>query len=399
MRAWIPASPARMPSLEVTVRGLRVPRTQLTAAVLWVAAALPSAGVCDGGPALELAPPVVDQTALRTSVWLKNRGTKALAPADVIVRYTVVGVARGARPMLAEGTFEAAGVAIPPGVSVEIGHFVLPDRDRALSFEEVIVSLRAEPRRPRCFEIVEASFPHRWHETTLAVTSAQLGCLAASCSVTLDNQDADVGHGRSTVTLSFGSRTIGADLELPRPCGVVPGGSGVPPPVEALIVADLRAQSGAGSPAISIRDGKLQVRMELGSGSSDEIRVAPVHSGRLGPSARAAADVRPFIVEVELIPAVSADGRRLSYGRLPTVRVGRIVTVPAAGSSGALLPLEETVEACIREPLTRELRRVFDRSQVRAAVEEFLAAATADQPINFIRRVSGRSDTVFVTYV
>ncbi len=382
------------------MRGLQSTRTWIAATLAWaVASAFPAAGISAVSPVLEMAPPEIDQNTLRVAVRVKNRGSVALPPSDLIVRYTVSGVTRGARPPLAEGTFEVADLSIPPGASAEVGHFVLPDPDRALSFEHVTVSLRAEPRKHGRFEIVEASFPHRWHETTVSVTSARLGTLGASCSLSLENQDSGPRRGQSAITLRMGPRAVQSALELPRPCAIASGGREGPPPWGALLVAGLSTGPPSRSHAISIRDGKLLIRMELGASCSDEIRVVPVHSGHLGTPHRNVADVRPFTVEVELIPAASADCRRISYGHLPTVSIGRIVTVPAAGPLPAEDVVEAAVEACIRGPLLTQLARVFDRSEVRAVIEELLTAAADGRRIHFIRRVTGHGDAILVTYV
>lgn len=351
-------------------------------------------------PVLEVVPPTIDQAALRITARLRNRGATPLRAADVIVRYAVTGVTRGARPAIAANRGLVAGVSIAPGATADVGSFVLPDRDAALAYENVTIQIRVEPAEPGRFEVAEGSFPHRWRESTLVVTAESLRSVVAACSITLDNAVGG-GGGASFIRLEAGARVHELKLELPRSCtGAAPPGAGAAgSDAGGIVVAGLSSAPRPGQPLFAIRDGLLVIRVELGARRADELRaVTPSGRGAAGTGI-AVADVRPFVVEVGLTPAVSIDGRRLSYGRLPAVTVFPVSAAPTGPAPFARPILDQAVRTCIRDPLSRHLRGLFDRTDVRATVEELLAAVLAPYPVRFVRGVVGRGNTIALTWV
>jgi hypothetical protein len=311
---------------------------------------------------------------------------------------------------ICEGTLRVERLAIASGSTVELGSFVMPDRRLALSYDDVVIGVTVLPDCSPAVDPANGSFPHRWIGRTLVLASAMLAPMsrAGSCRVRLNNYAGPTSASGVASNDSFvAARLAGAEaavrFDIPpttapaRASGAAPGGE--PPQRSYVVLLDHIVADAAGrDDLLTIRDGRLAVRVGFPNTRSGEVKVGALIGGRFADGEAPDVDLGPFAVDVVFAVAASADRTRLAILE-PSIRVPAI----AARLGGRFAELDPIVEAAlgsgVRDALVERLSAVFRNADLKRAIEGALGEATAAVNVTVIRSVEGRGDSIAVSYL
>lgn len=144
-------------------------------------------------PNIENVKPSIDQKTMKIKFFAKNTGDGDFISSPIQVAYDISNNLTG--PSLAYGRFTTANLNIKTGEQVELGEITLPDRERALKGNSILISVSTEPLYRMPLQKDSDIYEHKWETKKLTISNDLILIFASliTGSIRLSNFDGSSG--------------------------------------------------------------------------------------------------------------------------------------------------------------------------------------------------------------
>jgi len=359
-------------------------------------------------PRLENVQPEVNQRDAKIKFFATNTGEADFLPTPISVYYQIQGKGGIAAPaVLRQGTFTSPRRGIGIRERVEIGEITLPNRQQALSYDElqVIVEIEASYVFPLAGD--KDTYIHRWTPNTIRINETLIDIFGAMVrgSIRLNNYN---GAGCCT-TRSNPYRPNDSYVEIMDFRRTFS-----PPRFEFTkgfydyrgFINDLNAPNIRGSDLFSIQDGKIKLTIRFETGGGEEIRGWEETWGVWHDLTAPDVDIQQLDVSVSFVPGARAG--RITY---TGVEVSSVVRVTFVGlyrlSSGVGAVFGSNWETYIENQIKNRIRSEISsilmindiRQRIEDGIDERIRSLPITPPITRIISVSGEGGTINISYL